>query len=313
VLRHVVESISPASAAHAEGARQRVHAAGAPSVERLAALLGGAQHTARPRTARRAIVVALGDHGAGDPGIALGASHPTVVAARAIDAGEAALAHLARQARAPIVLVDAGTAEPAHLPASVIRLGRGPSAATPPALTVVEAALLLEAGIALATSLAEPGLDLVALGAVGLGAELAAAALAGAAIGGPPPTLGDPGAEAAWARGAAYGPADPLARLAEFGGPDTALLAGLILACASTNIAVILDSYATGAAALAACAFAPAAAGSLVAAHAGSGAHGAILAHLGLVPLFAGGLGHGEGTGAALALPLADQVAVLAE
>ena len=37
-----------------------------------------------------------------------------------------------------------------------------------------------------------------------------------------------------------------------------------------------------------------------------------ILAHLGLAPIFEVGLGHGEGTGAAMVLSLADQVAALA-
>ena len=53
-------------------------------------------------------------------------------------------------------------------------------------------------------------------------------------------------------------------------------------------------------------------AGSLVAAHAGAFPHARILAHLGLAPLFEVGLGHGEGTGAAMVLPLIDQVTSLA-
>jgi nicotinate-nucleotide--dimethylbenzimidazole phosphoribosyltransferase len=75
---------------------------------------------------------------------------------------------------------------------------------------------------------------------------------------------------------------------------------------------VILDSYATGAAALVAAAFAPAVTGYLIAAHRGTFTHPAILDHLGLRPVFEVGLGHGEGTGAAMVLPLLDQVAALA-
>ncbi|HSK00558.1 MAG TPA: nicotinate-nucleotide--dimethylbenzimidazole phosphoribosyltransferase [Kofleriaceae bacterium] len=316
VLRHVIESISPASEAHAGGARQNVARAGAPLLERLAAALGGAQHTARPRAARRTIVVCAGDHGAGDPGIALGAAHPTVIAARAIADGTAALAGVARAAGAPIVLVDAGVAEPAELPALAVRLGRGPSRdlLREPAMTVVDAALALEAGIALAVSLVDAGLDVLAIGAIGVGAEVASAALLGAAAGAGPAGLGDPGAEAAGAHGAALGAAGAgaLERLAALGGPDTAVLAGLILGAASMNVPTVLDGYATGAAALAAAAFAPAVRGSLIAAHAGSFTQPRILAHLGLAPLFEVGLGHGEGTGAAMALPLIDQVASLA-
>ena len=303
VLRHV-----------AEAARRRVAGAGAPLLERLATALGGAQHTARPRAARRAIVVCAGDHGAGDPGIALGAAHPTVVAAHAIADGSAALARLARASRAPVVLVDAGTREPAELPAAAIRLGRGPSGdlLAGPAMTVADAALSLEAGIALAVSLAEDGLDLVAVGALGVGAEVASAALLGAAIGAPPAGLADPVAEAAGARGAALSGASGLEQLAAFGGPQTGVLAGLMLAAASTHVPVVLDGFATGAAALVAAALAPRAAGYLVAAHVGSFTHGRILAHLGLHPIFELGLGHGEGTGAAMVLPLIDHVAALA-
>jgi nicotinate-nucleotide--dimethylbenzimidazole phosphoribosyltransferase len=314
VLRHVIESIAPASAAHAEGARRNVAGAGAPLLERLAAALGGAQHTPRPRGARRTILVCAGDHGAGDPGVSLGAAHPTVIAARAIADGTAALAQVARSSRTPIVLVDAGASEAAELPATAIRLGRGPSRdlLREPAMTVVDAALALEAGIALAVSLVDAGLDVLAVGAIGVGADVASAALLGAALGAPPTGLGDAGAEAAGARGAELAGAGALERLAALGGPDTAVLAGVMLGAASMNVPVVLDGYATGAAALAAAAFAPAVTGSLIAAHTGAFTHPRILAHLGLPPLFEVGLGHGEGTGAAMVLPLIDQVTSLA-
>ncbi|HEX3479402.1 MAG TPA: nicotinate-nucleotide--dimethylbenzimidazole phosphoribosyltransferase [Kofleriaceae bacterium] len=352
VLRHVIGAITPASVAHGAAARRRVAAAGAPVLERLAAAIGAAQHTSRPRTARRTIVVCAGDHGVGDPGIALGPAHPTVIAARAIADGSAALAQLARASRAPIVLVDAGAREPAELPASAIRLGRRPSGdlMAGPAMTVVDAALALEAGIALAVALADDGIgvsprqpdaprglersegggrgpagsaggaggeaprgiDVIAVGALGVGADVASAALLGAATGAPPTGLADPLAEAAGAQGAALAGASALELLAAFGGPETGVLAGLMLAAASTNVPVILDGYATGAAALIAVALAPSTAGYLIAAHAGSFTHSRILTHLGLHPVFELGLGHGEGTGAAMALALIDHMAAVA-
>lgn len=313
-LGHVVASITRASRAHGDACRRRVAAAGAPVLDRLADALGAAQHTARPRADRRVIVVCAGDHGAGDPGVALGAAHPTVVAAHAIADGSAALAQLARGAGAPVVVIDAGAAEPAAMPATAIRLATRPSAdlAAGPALTVVDAALALEAGIALAVSLADDGLDLIAVGALGLGAEVAAAALLGAALGAPVTGLGDPAAEAAARAGAQLAGASGLELLAAFGGPETGVLAGLMLAAASTHVPVVLDGHATGAAALIAAALAPDVAGYLIAAHTGSACQPRILAHLGLHPAFAVGLGHGEGTGAAMILPLIDQVAALA-
>ena len=314
VLRHVVEAITPASVAHGDAARRCVAGANAPLLERLARAMGGAQHTARPHAARRTIVVCAGDHGVGDPGVALGAAHPTVIAAHAIADGVAALAHVARTSRAPIVLVDAGALEAAAMPASAVALGRGATRdlMSGPAMTPAEAALALEAGIALAVSLADGGLDVLAVGALGVGADVASAALLGAALGVPPTGLADPVAEAAGAKGAARAGVTPLELLAAFGGPETGVLAGLLLAAASTHVPVILDSYATGAAALVAAAFAPHVTGYLIAAHAGSFTHARILAHLGLHPIFEVGLGHGEGTGAAMILPLIDQVTALA-
>lgn len=319
VLRHVIESITPASAAHAEGARLHVAAAGTPVLERLAITVGGAQHSARVRSERRAIVVVCGDHGVGDPGIALGAAHPTVVAAQAIAEGTAALANVARACRAPIVVVDAGVLERGAMPATAVTLGRGPSRnlLQEPAMTIVDAALGLEAGIALATSLTETGpgmdgIDILAIGALGVGSDVASLALLGAALGAPPTGFSDEVAELAGAKGAELAGAGGLELLAAFGGPDTAVLAGLILAAASTNIPIVIDGYATGAAALIAAALAPAVTGYLVAAHAGTFTQPRILAHLGLTPVFEVGLGHGEGTGAAMVLPLLDQVAALA-
>jgi nicotinate-nucleotide--dimethylbenzimidazole phosphoribosyltransferase len=309
----VIDSITPASAAHAEAARRLVAGANAPLLERLAARLGGAQHTARVRARRRTVVVCAGDHGVGDPGVSLGAAHPTVVAARAIADGSAALAQVARASRAAIVLVDAGTRESAEMPASAVMLGRGPSRdlLAEPAMTVIDAALALEAGIALAVSLADDGLDVLAVGALGVGADVASAALLGAALGAAPTSLQDPVAEAAGEKGAALAGASGLEQLAAFGGPETGVLAGLMLAAASTNVPVILDGYATGSAALVARALAPRVTGYLVAAHVGAFTHARILAHLGLHPMFDVGLGYGEGTGAAMMLPWIDQVTAL--
>ena len=334
VIRHVADSISAASVAQAQAARAAVAGAAAPMLERLAAALGGAQHAPRPRAQRRMIVVAAGDHGVGDPGIAMGADHPTIIAAREIAAGTAALAQLARAARTPILLIDAGAKEPAFMPASAVGLGRGATRdlAHEPAMTIVDATLGVEAGIALAMSLAEgpattnladgteplvvppasSPLAVLALGALGVGAEVSSAALIGAVTGEAPTGLGDPQAELAAHRGAELVGASALELLAHFGGSETAVLAGLILGAASINVPIILDSYATGAAALIAARFAPAVTGYLIAAHRGSFTMPAILRSLGLESIFEVGLGHGEGSGAAMVLPLVDQVSELA-
>jgi nicotinate-nucleotide--dimethylbenzimidazole phosphoribosyltransferase len=184
-------------------------------------------------------------------------------------------------------------------------------------MTIVDAQLALEAGIALSVTLSEPpDLAVLALGAIGVGAEVASAALVGALTRVAPRALGDALAERAGESGAALaavtGAVSGIEALAAFGGPETGVLAGLILGAASMNVPVILDGYATGAAALVAAAIAPHVTGYLVAGHRGNFTMPAMLAHLGLTPIFDVGLGHGEGTGAAMVLPLVDQVASLA-
>ena len=181
------------------------------------------------------------DAPAADPGIELGPAHPTVVAAREIAEGTAAVSRIARIHATPILLVDAGVREAALMPASAVRLAG------------------LEAGIALSVSLSEDR-DVVALGALGLGDEHAS------------------------------------------------VMVGLILGLASVQIPVILDGYATVTAALAAGAIAPDVRGYLIAAQ---GGQRALLDQLGLAPVFAQGIGHGEGVAAAMVLPLLDQVAAL--
>jgi nicotinate-nucleotide--dimethylbenzimidazole phosphoribosyltransferase len=212
-----------------------------------------------------------------------------------------------------VLLVDSGARETAAMPATAVQLGRGASGnlLRGPAMTIVDAALGLEAGIALAISLADPGLDVLALGAIGVGADVASMALLGAALGAAPTGFSDPVAETAGARGVELAGASGLDLLAAFGGPETAVLAGVMVTAASMNVPVVLDSYATGAAALVAVALAPNVRGYLVAAHSGTFTHPRILAHLGLTPIFEVGLGHGEGAGAAMILPLLDQVAAL--
>jgi nicotinate-nucleotide--dimethylbenzimidazole phosphoribosyltransferase len=187
-------------------------------------------------------------------------------------------------------------------------------------MTIVDAALGIEAGIALAMSLAEgEPLAVIAVGALGVGAEVASAALVGALTGRVPAGLDDPDAERAAALGVQQRSGSSsgdtgraLELLAAFGGSETAVIAGLMLGAASINVPVILDSYATGSAALIAAVIAPAVTGSLIAAHRGSFTMAAILDHLGLAPIFDVGLGHGEGSGAAMVLPLIDQVCSLA-
>ena len=97
----------------------------------------------------------------------------------------------------------------------------------------------------------------------------------------------------------------PAARLAALGGPDIALLTGVILGAAQGGAVIVLDGLATGVAALLAVELQPAVAAHLVAGQRSrERAHPAVLQRLGLEPLLDLRLRAGEGVGAAMAAQL---------
>ena len=299
LLDHILSSILPASGAMQAAATSSIERrlAQGESLGKLGAAAGrlaAARHSPRPVLTARAVIVCAADHGLAWPGVDLGVDGPAAAALRIIAAGESAVSAAARTAGAAQVLVDAGVRGGDHLD-----LGRG------------ILSFRLADGIALAISLADATLDLVALGQIGPGSEVASGALIAALTGAAPeaiaPDDSDAIRKALAANPIASGEAkdDPLGALAALGGLEIAIQVGVVLACASIHVPIVLDDHGTWAAALVAARLAPATTGYLFAAHAGARpGYRAALGALGLEPLFDLGLSHGEGTGALLAVPL---------
>jgi nicotinate-nucleotide--dimethylbenzimidazole phosphoribosyltransferase len=99
--------------------------------------------------------------------------------------------------------------------------------------------------------------------------------------------------------------ADPIGVLSAVGGLEHAGLAGFILGAAAARVPIVLDGVIAGAAALVAHALAPASSAAMIAGHR-STEPGATVAldHIGLRALVDLELRLGEGSGAALSLPL---------
>jgi nicotinate-nucleotide--dimethylbenzimidazole phosphoribosyltransferase len=98
---------------------------------------------------------------------------------------------------------------------------------------------------------------------------------------------------------------DPVGTLAALGGRELAFLCGVALGAAANRMVVLLDGFISSTAALVAARIEPASVGSMVAAHRSpEPGHAVVLDALGLEPLLDLGLRLGEGSGAALALPL---------
>jgi nicotinate-nucleotide--dimethylbenzimidazole phosphoribosyltransferase len=319
VLDHILASITPASAAQALAARERLTARLGPDlgvVGALAARLAGARHAPRPRVERSAIVICAADQGVADPGVDFGANHPTRVAAEQIAGGGAAVNAIARSAGARVVVLDCGIRGGASDAVLAFRQGDGSADITAgPAMTPIDAVRALQTGIAVLFSLAEEGdgLDVLALGQVSPGAQPVSTALVTALTDAP---LADAGVDReAVEQALSANPVDPrrpLEVLAALGGYDIAVMAGLVLGAASINVPIVLDDHGTSAAALVAARLAPSVSGYVLAAHAGSiPAHRRALAALGTVPPFELGLAQGEGAGAALLLPFLASAAEL--
>jgi len=100
-------------------------------------------------------------------------------------------------------------------------------------------------------------------------------------------------------------PSDPLGVLAAVGGLEIAALVGAILGAAEAGVPVVLDGFITGSAALVASAMAPGVEARVIASHASAEpGHRIVLEQLELRPLLDLELRLGEGSGAALAIPI---------
>jgi nicotinate-nucleotide--dimethylbenzimidazole phosphoribosyltransferase len=279
-----------------------------------------------PSSLDAAIVVAAADHGVAAEGVSAYPSEVTAQMVLNFAAGGAAINVLARQAGARLLVVDAGVAAPVEAEGVLpLRIAAGTTSFTSgPAMSEGHARRGLEAGAGLVASLAP--VDVVALGEMGIGNTTSASAVTAALLGADPEQVCGRGTgvdEAGLARkvdavrrGLAANPSrEPIAVLAGVGGFELAVLAGVVLACARERIAVLLDGFITTAAALVAVRLEPAASEVLIASHRSpEPGHTLLLTELGLEPLLDLSLRLGEGTGAALALPLLrSAVAILAE
>lgn len=250
------------------------------------------------------LVVAVGRHRVVELGVSAFEESVTEDVLDAARAGRALGAVAADVAGLKVLVVDAGSST------GNLR-DRAP-------LTVEAADGLLDEGADLGADLGRTGL--VALGEVGVGNTTVAAALAAGVLGLDASAVvglgssADSGilqrktevvsaALARWRRRHADGERASTAHwLAELGGPELALLSGVVRGVALAGGVVVLDGLATSVAALVAVEAEPAVAAHLVAGQRSrERAHPLVLQRLGLEPLLDLRLRAGEGVGAALA------------
>jgi nicotinate-nucleotide--dimethylbenzimidazole phosphoribosyltransferase len=234
-----------------------------------------------------------------------------------IDRGGAAINALATAAGAGVRVVDmAIDTEAGDLSAYKVRRGSGDISAED-ALTAEETVAAVEAGRRIADGEVDAGADLLIPGDMGIGNTTVAATLIAAVTGAEPVEAVGHGTgidDAGWARKTAAvrdalfrarAVSDPLGLLRCCGGADLAALAGFCAQAAIRRTPVLLDGLASTAAALVAERLAPGARAWWQAGHRSpEPAHALACAALGLEPILDLGMRLGEGTGAAVALPV---------
>ncbi|MEW6447246.1 MAG: nicotinate-nucleotide--dimethylbenzimidazole phosphoribosyltransferase [Bacillota bacterium] len=294
-------------------------------LEELAVHLAGITGRAFPEIKAKTVIVMAGDHGVVAEEVSAAPQEITwQILPRFLD-GTGGIGVLARHVGAKVVVVDIGVARPVELPGVVIRKirhGTG-NIAHGPAMMREEAVRAVEVGIELAQTEIQHGADLIATGDMGIGNTTPSSAILCALAGVP--------VKEAVGRGTMVNDtilerkrrvvaralqvnrpdrSDPLDVVAKVGGLEIAGLAGVILGAAARRVPVLLDGFITGAAALVAAGLCPAVRNFMIASHLSEErAHRTMLAALGLKPLLDFNLRLGEGTGAALAIPVVEAAA----
>lgn len=290
-------------------------------LEEIANRLAAIQTTLSPSVARPTIVLFAADHGVCAEGVN---PYPQAVTAQMVAnflRGGAAISALARAAATELQIVDAGVATAIPPAPELIRRPIAPGTrnfCVEPAMTREQAIAALTLGIEMADGATAAGCTLLGIGEMGIGNTTSASAITAALTGAAPSAVvgrgtgADPSCMArklsAIERALAlhlptiHGPLDLLARL---GGFEIAGMCGLCLGAAAHRCAVLVDGFIATAAAALAVQFRPAVRDYLIAAHLSTEpGHAALLAIVGERPLLDLEMRLGEGTGAALAVPI---------
>ncbi len=330
-LVEAIDRIQPADASAMALAEERQGSLTKPPgslgrLEEISIRLAGIFGTDRPSIGGRAVIVAAGDHGVVAQGVT---GYPQEVTAQMVLnflSGGAAISVMCRHLGIRQVIVNAGVAAdlPPHPELRSLRIGPGTADISQgPAMSSGQARQCLETGINLASEAVDSGADLLATGDMGIGNTTASSAITSASTGVPPEETTGEGTgrtpEELQHKIAvvkrilevnAPDPTDGIDLLAKVGGFEIGVLAGVILGTAMRRRAVIVDGFISGAAALIAQATCPASRDYMFASHVSAErGHRVALFSLGLTPLFDLGMRLGEGTGAALAMPIVEVAA----
>jgi nicotinate-nucleotide--dimethylbenzimidazole phosphoribosyltransferase len=291
-------------------------------LEELSIWVAACQGVCPPHQFERArVVVFAGDHGVTAAGVSAFPAEVTAQMVANFEAGGAAINVLAEAAGATVrvadIAVDVDSPHSPSIGADKIRRASG-NIAVEDALSADEAVAAVEAGRRLADEEVDAGADLLIAGDMGIGNTTAATTLVAALTGAEPVAAVGRGTgidDAGWSRKVAAVrdalyrgrglTADPVGLLRVCGGADLAAMAGFCAQAAVRRTPMLLDGVVVTSAAMVADLLAPGARQWWRAGHRSTEpAHTLALERLELEPILDLSMRLGEGTGAAVALPV---------
>lgn len=290
-------------------------------LESIAVQLAAMQGKERPGLDQIRIVIFAGDHGIAVEGVSAFPQAVTAEMLRNFAHGGAAINILARELNAKLEVINLGTVvDPGTLP-NVSNQQLGPGTANfikEAAMSEHQLAQAMNVGRQSAERAVTQGVDLFIGGEMGIGNTSAATALAAILTETPVETLAGPGtglsSDGVLHKINVINSAlklhrkqidSPVMALRYFGGFEIAALAGSFIACAQMGVPVLVDGFIAGAAALVASQQCVGVADWLLYSHSSAEpGHQHILHALHAEPLLDLGMRLGEGSGAAVAVPL---------
>lgn len=290
-------------------------------LELIAVRLAGLQGRDKPAVDKVWISIFAADHGIASEGVSAFAQEVTGQMLRNFVSGGAAISVLSRQLAAQLEVIDLGTATALEPLPGVRHLGLGAGTGNflhGPAMSREQVMQALGAGRDAVLRAQAAGTELFIAGEMGIANTTSASALAcwllqcdASAVVGPGTGLNAAGvrrkAQVVDSALALHRPqiTDAIDGLRRLGGFEIAALVGAYLSCAQQGIAALVDGFICTVAALVAQQLNPDCAHWLFFAHQGAEpGHGNVLQALHGQPLLDLGLRLGEGSGAALAVPL---------
>lgn len=297
-------------------------------LEDLAVQLAGLQATDRPSLERVQVVVFAADHGIAEEGVSAFPQAVTCEMVRNFARGGAAINVLAQTVGAALEVIDVGTAlapeDLAEVRSERIAAGTA-NFAQQAAMRETQLAQALGSGRDAVSRARDNGAQLLIGGEMGIANTSAATALACVLLQRPAAELTGPGtglnAKGVYHKAAVIDRAldlhgvtadQPLVALRHVGGFEIAALVGTFIAAAQNGLPVLVDGFIASVAALTATRINPSLADWLLYAHrSAEPGHARVLEALAAQPLLDLGMRLGEGSGAAVALPLLRQALAL--